>query len=244
MHWRFIFFFKQKTAYEMRPRDGVQTCALPIWERERERELTCKIAPEFVASMGRDIITGYVASKKSTKSIDASPRRPALDDPCKDVGNSWKISNREKENCIYLLLRQWNGRFFLWIFLFLSLWLISQSHIQDFPMNRFLHELKIFLISLLAFRHQLEPKKSPAFLLLDVAPENINQNWARMVRFLEYSQTRTSSLRCDRNRKVEESVYTFLKTYLCCLKLHFEDSFDLPFTAPCCRFEHFPQLSG
>src|SRR3546814_788169 len=27
----FFFFFKQKTAYEMRISDGVQTCALPIW---------------------------------------------------------------------------------------------------------------------------------------------------------------------------------------------------------------------
>src|SRR3546814_17189087 len=27
---RFFFFFKQKTAYEMRISDGVQTCALPI----------------------------------------------------------------------------------------------------------------------------------------------------------------------------------------------------------------------
>src|SRR3546814_8310073 len=26
----FVFFFKQKTAYEMRISDGVQTCALPI----------------------------------------------------------------------------------------------------------------------------------------------------------------------------------------------------------------------
>src|SRR3546814_4072843 len=28
-----FFFFKQKTAYEMRISDGVQTCALPIWQR-------------------------------------------------------------------------------------------------------------------------------------------------------------------------------------------------------------------
>src|SRR3546814_954482 len=27
----YIFFFKQKTAYEMRISDGVQTCALPIF---------------------------------------------------------------------------------------------------------------------------------------------------------------------------------------------------------------------
>src|SRR3546814_10862786 len=30
----FFFFFKQKTAYEMRISDGVQTCALPIYKRE------------------------------------------------------------------------------------------------------------------------------------------------------------------------------------------------------------------
>src|SRR3546814_14991876 len=28
----FVFFFKQKTAYEMRISDWSQTCALPIWE--------------------------------------------------------------------------------------------------------------------------------------------------------------------------------------------------------------------
>src|SRR3546814_7478807 len=27
----FFFFFKQKTAYEMRISDWIQTCALPIW---------------------------------------------------------------------------------------------------------------------------------------------------------------------------------------------------------------------
>src|SRR3546814_3342051 len=27
----FVFFFKQKTAYEMRISDWIQTCALPIW---------------------------------------------------------------------------------------------------------------------------------------------------------------------------------------------------------------------
>src|SRR3546814_8340353 len=30
-----FFFFKQKTAYEMRISDWVQTCALPSWEYER-----------------------------------------------------------------------------------------------------------------------------------------------------------------------------------------------------------------
>ena len=29
----FFFFFKQKTAYDIDGRDGVQTCALPIWNR-------------------------------------------------------------------------------------------------------------------------------------------------------------------------------------------------------------------
>src|SRR3546814_1416944 len=36
-----LFFFKQKTAYEMRISDWVQTCALPIWSlrwRPRRRE--------------------------------------------------------------------------------------------------------------------------------------------------------------------------------------------------------------
>src|SRR3546814_3668919 len=32
-----FFFFKQKTAYEMRISDGVQTCALPICRRARAR---------------------------------------------------------------------------------------------------------------------------------------------------------------------------------------------------------------
>src|SRR3546814_19590119 len=32
---RVSFFFKQKTAYEMRISDGVQTCALPISRRSR-----------------------------------------------------------------------------------------------------------------------------------------------------------------------------------------------------------------
>src|SRR3546814_12267732 len=40
----YFFFFKQKTAYEMRISDGVQTCALPIAdimvERCRQKELT------------------------------------------------------------------------------------------------------------------------------------------------------------------------------------------------------------
>src|SRR3546814_1916289 len=31
----FIFFFKQKTAYEMRISDWIQTCALPIFEMTR-----------------------------------------------------------------------------------------------------------------------------------------------------------------------------------------------------------------
>src|SRR3546814_3848881 len=30
-----VFFFKQKTAYEMRISDGVQTCALPILFKEK-----------------------------------------------------------------------------------------------------------------------------------------------------------------------------------------------------------------
>src|SRR3546814_7613694 len=30
-----MFFFKHKTAYEMRIRDGVQTCALPIYGSQR-----------------------------------------------------------------------------------------------------------------------------------------------------------------------------------------------------------------
>src|SRR3546814_9399786 len=33
----FVFFFKQKTAYDMRISDGVQTCALPICGRGSRR---------------------------------------------------------------------------------------------------------------------------------------------------------------------------------------------------------------
>src|SRR3546814_8401309 len=35
----FCFFFKQKTEYEMRISDWVQTCALPIWIEAREKRL-------------------------------------------------------------------------------------------------------------------------------------------------------------------------------------------------------------
>lgn len=46
--------------------------------------LTCKTAPEFANLRGRETVNGSVSAAKSAKSIDASPRYPAFDDPCKN----------------------------------------------------------------------------------------------------------------------------------------------------------------
>src|SRR3546814_16776145 len=48
-----VFFFKQKTAYEMRISDWVQTCALPIFAHHRDRLLGLEIA------YGVDLLIGH-----------------------------------------------------------------------------------------------------------------------------------------------------------------------------------------
>jgi hypothetical protein len=53
-------------------------------ERERERQQTCRTAPELANLRGRETDNGSVSSAKSAKSIEASPRKPDLDDPCRN----------------------------------------------------------------------------------------------------------------------------------------------------------------
>lgn len=47
-----------------------------------ERELTCNIAPDFEVCRGSVKFSGLVASARSAKSIETSPRKPDFDDPC------------------------------------------------------------------------------------------------------------------------------------------------------------------
>src|SRR3546814_5569624 len=49
-----IFFFKQKTAYEMRISDWVQTCALPIFAKLG--------VPMLDAGSGEDLVSGGTAA--------------------------------------------------------------------------------------------------------------------------------------------------------------------------------------
>lgn len=53
--------------------------------REKKREvLTCKIAPVFEVCRGSDNVNGLVASTRSARSIEFSPRTPDFDDLCEN----------------------------------------------------------------------------------------------------------------------------------------------------------------
>lgn len=71
-----------------------------------ERELTCKIAPEFDAWRGRDNNTGLVVSDKYAKSIAASPRYPDFDDPCKRYFITRYSSKLKDGACNYKILTE------------------------------------------------------------------------------------------------------------------------------------------
>lgn len=49
--------------------------------------LTCKTAPEFANLRGNNRVNGSVSVAKSAKSIEASPRKPDFEEPCKNYKN-------------------------------------------------------------------------------------------------------------------------------------------------------------
>src|SRR3546814_2505992 len=59
----FFFFFKQKTAYEVRISDWIQTCALPIWSRPVQTGATPgEPGPMKRSASRRDVLRTAAAS--------------------------------------------------------------------------------------------------------------------------------------------------------------------------------------
>src|SRR6059058_4721919 len=76
-----VFFFKQKTAYEMSLRDGVQTCALPIclphyWlDPENGKRIAKEIAGKFSEVRPNDRAGFQQRLADFTTRLDAAAKR-------------------------------------------------------------------------------------------------------------------------------------------------------------------------
>src|SRR3546814_10503512 len=86
----FFFFFKQKTAYEMRISDWIQTCALPI-----SAVLSWKPAPEWLV---------YASASKGYKAGGFNLDYSALDRPCSTTAGS----DAQDAACVAALARPAN----------------------------------------------------------------------------------------------------------------------------------------
>src|SRR3546814_5640001 len=69
-----FFFFKQKTAYEMRISDWVQTCALPISPQHQARK--SQAAAEFEGALAGDVVRGHGFGQQAPGGPDVAEQAP------------------------------------------------------------------------------------------------------------------------------------------------------------------------
>src|SRR3546814_16190325 len=114
--WFVLFFFKQKTAYEMRISDGVQTCALPIYFRVNAKQLHNGIRLRFDAMGDLDLASKGAVAQLSRAIAEAQPLRRSEErsvgkecvSTCRSRWSPYHSKKNDNLECIIPKMKKYN----------------------------------------------------------------------------------------------------------------------------------------